>query len=198
MRTSVRSLRPWRIVSCPAANGIRCVKPSKAVTSPSRTTSSTAWARFKILAIRHSRAGAGGPCYGRDGAMASAQSARGRLGRHDLISDDDIWPPAVARPAEFFLTRCAGRNDLLQRRRYPAGPRVPHDQHAFRVEAGPIDPGCQRKIAEVEDRRPVLGGDADETGDPGIAADDAQGPAVGLRLPDCRHAAGNLRLRPVP
>ena len=38
MRTSVRSRLPWRISSCPAACGIRCVKPSRATVSPSRTS----------------------------------------------------------------------------------------------------------------------------------------------------------------
>ena len=38
MRTSVRSRRRWRISSCAGANGIRCVKPSSATVSPSRTT----------------------------------------------------------------------------------------------------------------------------------------------------------------
>src|SRR5581483_7278713 len=42
MRTSVRSRRPCRTISWPAACGIRCVKPSSATTSPSRTSSRTA------------------------------------------------------------------------------------------------------------------------------------------------------------
>ena len=42
MRTSVRSRRPWRISSCPAACGIRCVKPSSATVSPSWTSAETA------------------------------------------------------------------------------------------------------------------------------------------------------------
>src|SRR5436190_17675539 len=37
MRISVRFLRPCRMISCPAANGIRCVKPSSASDWPSRT-----------------------------------------------------------------------------------------------------------------------------------------------------------------
>ncbi len=42
IRTSVRSRRPRRISSCPAAWGIRWVNPSSATTSPSRTSSSIA------------------------------------------------------------------------------------------------------------------------------------------------------------
>src|ERR1044071_9345557 len=38
----VRSRRFCRITSCPAACGIRCVKPSSATTSPSRTSCSIA------------------------------------------------------------------------------------------------------------------------------------------------------------
>src|SRR5512133_904734 len=37
MRTNVRLRRPCRIISCPAAKGIRCVKPSSATVAPSRT-----------------------------------------------------------------------------------------------------------------------------------------------------------------
>src|SRR3954451_2057204 len=40
--TTVRSRRPWRMISCPAANGIRCVKPSSATVSPSCTCSAIA------------------------------------------------------------------------------------------------------------------------------------------------------------
>src|SRR3954466_15344815 len=42
MRQSVRSRRPWRMISCPAAKQIRWVKPSIATVSPSRTSSATA------------------------------------------------------------------------------------------------------------------------------------------------------------
>src|SRR3954452_20272401 len=45
MRTTVRSRRPWRRISWPAANGIRCVKPSSATVSPSCTCSAIASAR---------------------------------------------------------------------------------------------------------------------------------------------------------
>src|SRR6478609_6756317 len=41
-RTSVSSRRRWRMISWPAATGIRCVKPSSATVSPSRTSSATA------------------------------------------------------------------------------------------------------------------------------------------------------------
>src|SRR5215212_3948792 len=42
MRISSRSRRPWRMTSCPAANGIRWVKPSRATESPSRRSSEIA------------------------------------------------------------------------------------------------------------------------------------------------------------
>src|SRR3954454_23275052 len=42
MRTSVRSRRPWRMISWPAANGMRCVNPSRATVIPSRTCSAIA------------------------------------------------------------------------------------------------------------------------------------------------------------
>src|SRR4051794_6696591 len=41
-RARVRSRRPWRMISWPAANPMRCVKPSMATVSPSRTRSATA------------------------------------------------------------------------------------------------------------------------------------------------------------
>src|SRR5271163_210070 len=42
MRISVRLRRRWRISSCPAAKGIRCVNPSSATESPSCTNSAAA------------------------------------------------------------------------------------------------------------------------------------------------------------
>src|SRR5215210_8309559 len=45
IRTSVRSRRACRMISWPAANGIRCVKPSRATLSPSCTSSATASSR---------------------------------------------------------------------------------------------------------------------------------------------------------
>ena len=51
MRISVRSRKPWRIASCAAAVGIRCVKPSKAAVSPSFRFSATAWESGMNFAI---------------------------------------------------------------------------------------------------------------------------------------------------
>src|SRR4051795_12927408 len=50
IRTSVRSRLRWRMSSCPAATGIRWVKPSRATVSPSLTRSRTASAREVISA----------------------------------------------------------------------------------------------------------------------------------------------------
>src|SRR5882672_10817541 len=41
-RQRVRSRRRWRMISCPAAKQMRCVNPSIATVSPSRTNASTA------------------------------------------------------------------------------------------------------------------------------------------------------------
>src|SRR3954447_18353123 len=49
-RTTVSSRRRWRMISCPAATGIRWVKPSSATVSPSWTRSLTASAREVISA----------------------------------------------------------------------------------------------------------------------------------------------------
>src|SRR5690349_10402967 len=51
IRTSVRSRLRWRMISCPAATGIRWVKPSSATVSPSSTRSRTASARDVISAV---------------------------------------------------------------------------------------------------------------------------------------------------
>src|SRR3954449_11473644 len=62
IRTSVRSRRRWRMSSCPAAMGMRCVKPSSATVSPSWTSSETAVPRetmggewCAIVLIPHTR-----------------------------------------------------------------------------------------------------------------------------------------------
>src|SRR5689334_14862272 len=51
MRISVRSRLPWRMISCPAAKGIRCVKPSSATVMPSCTVVATASARERKAVI---------------------------------------------------------------------------------------------------------------------------------------------------
>src|SRR3954465_4241904 len=51
IRTSVRSRFFWRMSSCPAATGIRWVKPSRATVSPSLTSAETASAREVISAV---------------------------------------------------------------------------------------------------------------------------------------------------
>src|SRR3972149_10635526 len=43
-RQRVRSFFPWRMISCPAANGIRCVKPARYAVSPS-------WTNFEIASF---------------------------------------------------------------------------------------------------------------------------------------------------
>src|SRR5262249_15197092 len=64
IRTSVRSRLRWRMISCPAATGIRWVKPSSATVSPSWTRSATASARDVISAgVRIVNDGAEGERY---------------------------------------------------------------------------------------------------------------------------------------
>src|SRR6185503_8294118 len=50
MRISASSRRRCRMISCPAACGIRCVKPSSATVSPSRTRAEIASASETISA----------------------------------------------------------------------------------------------------------------------------------------------------
>src|SRR3954451_14428804 len=59
MRTTVRSRRCWRMISWPAANGIRWVKPSSATVSPSWTYSAIASSRARRSATRRPRGGRG-------------------------------------------------------------------------------------------------------------------------------------------
>src|SRR5262245_23324971 len=57
MRTRCRSRRPWRMISWPAANGIRCVKPSSARHAPSWTYRSIASRSVAIsIGSTHDRA----------------------------------------------------------------------------------------------------------------------------------------------
>src|SRR5262245_34751282 len=56
-RAIVRSVRRWRMISCPAANGIRWVKPSMTTRSPSRTKRETASFMVMTLDIK------GTPCH---------------------------------------------------------------------------------------------------------------------------------------
>src|SRR5665213_349104 len=53
MRIRVSRLRPWRMISWPAACGIRWVKPSSATVSPSRTADWMASASDEIRAMRY-------------------------------------------------------------------------------------------------------------------------------------------------
>jgi len=52
MRISVRFLRRCRIISCPAANGMRCVKPSIANVEPSLTSAVIA-SRIVVISARN-------------------------------------------------------------------------------------------------------------------------------------------------
>src|SRR4051794_38488293 len=71
MRASVRPRRPCRMISWPAANGMRWVKPSSATVSPSRTSPATASANGTIFAT-------GGKLVA-VGALRTPRSARGHL-----------------------------------------------------------------------------------------------------------------------
>src|SRR5579871_1621737 len=55
MRMRVSRLRPWRMISWPAAKGMRWVKPSIAMMSPSRKCSSTASASESMAAMQFPR-----------------------------------------------------------------------------------------------------------------------------------------------
>src|ERR1700683_2608128 len=71
MRTSVRLCVFWRIISGPAANGIKCVKPSIATTSPSWTNRATACERLNNSAIGWSKYRSNGSEHGGDGHATS-------------------------------------------------------------------------------------------------------------------------------
>src|SRR5690349_11898954 len=71
MRTRVRSRRRCRMISWPAAKGIRWVKPSSATVSPSRTSPATASANGTIFGTRGKLVAVG--------ALRIPRSARGHL-----------------------------------------------------------------------------------------------------------------------
>src|SRR5215211_9079223 len=95
MRTSVSSRRSCRISSCPAACGIRWVKPSSATTSPSCTSSRTASASGTISAIS--------PCL-------EGEGMRTALHRHPAELRELIDRGRPAEPAEPALLDAAERH----------------------------------------------------------------------------------------
>src|SRR5262245_19091076 len=107
MRTSVRSQRPWRMISCPAACGMRWVNPSSATTSPSRTWAATASGRVALVAapsappvpgrdlgvdVAPRRLGVGIAPHGLEAHLAPvarlAHPAEGRARAHALVAVD--------------------------------------------------------------------------------------------------------------
>src|SRR5215475_8297132 len=105
MRTSVRSRRPWRMISWPAACGMRWVNPSRATTSPSWTWAATASASVVTVAkpsaprvpgrdggvdVDPHRAGVGVAPHGLESHLAAvarlAHAAEGRGGAHPLVA----------------------------------------------------------------------------------------------------------------
>src|SRR5690349_5257539 len=95
MRSSVRSLKPWRMASCPAACGMRWVNPSKATVSPLLRLRRTASARGRnsdmaasqtaVPALKHRSAGGGndnaGPTYNPGPMRRPSDAAPDGLGR---------------------------------------------------------------------------------------------------------------------
>src|SRR6516165_1888267 len=103
MRTSVRSRRPWRISSCPAACGIRWVNPSSATTSPSSTSSRTASESATSSAIGASLEREGMPRPALDGHPAQLRE----LVDHSLPAEPA--PTGVLDAAERHLGLVADR-----------------------------------------------------------------------------------------
>ena len=122
----------------------------------------------------------------------SAGLLRGNHG----IADDERRPACKTRPGEFLLLDYMRRQRCLQSLGWTLRPGIPHDQHAFGIDAGRGDPRRELEVAVVQQRRPLLRGEADETRHPAVAGNDAQRPAR-LPRPDRAHPLGHLGLRPM-
>src|SRR5438477_1475531 len=105
---SVRRLRLWRMISWPAANGMRWVKPSIAIVSPSRMASSTASARDRKRGIDGIPAGftIAGVIYGSRRAGSNAQNGRCHAAP-ESIHDRQADPPR--QPYRGYARGRAGR-----------------------------------------------------------------------------------------
>src|SRR5215831_19625942 len=105
MRTSVRPRRPWRMISCPAANGMRCVKPSSATVCPSFTNRATASASGMIFVVM----GISSMWNGVPAAIPDVRLFGDKLrpGTEEIAVMEDEKKPGVDRRA-FLKTAMAG------------------------------------------------------------------------------------------
>src|ERR1700737_3404070 len=111
---SVRWRRPWRMTSCPAANGMRCGKPSIATLSPSRILSSMASARLRNCDMSWSAG-----CrviYGRSLSGSNAAVAESRIGPRGSLMNLISTEPIFHIYAELADIRDFGHTPLGDRR----------------------------------------------------------------------------------
>src|ERR1041385_4491760 len=136
MRISVRFLRRWRMISWPAACGMRWVKPSTASVSPSRMVAAIASARDEIRAMQVF-----------PGAFASYLRLRpGRVKWHigsSWVSND------AGKSADLHGYRRARRDaDARPHALWRAALRRHHRRNGVRCEAQREDSGRWRRLAD--------------------------------------------------
>ena len=116
MRITLRLRRCWRMISWPAAKGIRCVKPSSATTSPSCTAS---WiASFngricaKVFSLCHGERVGVRPCLGAEIGLGSAEAKASVAGLKPAPRTDE--QEKVGAPYR-SIDPLGGRDRLLTR-----------------------------------------------------------------------------------
>src|SRR5688500_20016523 len=161
-RASVRSRRCWRMISCPAANEMRWVKPSIATVSPSRTRSATASrmeATFETLtagSIEQPMRGVPSALSWLAGDLAVVHPARCdglqrnpggvRSNRRDRLAEDPNRGVHVRRRGD---ERRAEPNDL--------DPALQHEEAPF--EAGPLHGFRELRGSELDADHQALAAD---------------------------------------
>ena len=125
IRISVNPLRPWRMISWPAACGMRWVKPSSATVSPSRTADWMASAREEIRAIRNDSGW---------GAVFTAANRQGQMAIASEVGASNGSRGHAGQRADFHHSR-------RTRGHHQSGPhalwRTAHDRHYRRHGSWP-------------------------------------------------------------
>src|SRR5204862_3672729 len=128
------------------------------------------------------------------GPMASAQSARGLLGRYDNVADSEI--PTGTGSSEYLQLPLLGVG-VDVRQQVAGGPLVlPQHQHPFGLDLAGADPWRMEDAGVAQQMRPVLVAQADEARDPVIARDNPERRSPGGAVPDAGHALCDLGSRP--
>src|SRR5437773_3377166 len=180
MRASVRSRFRWRMISWPAARPMRCVKPSIATVSPSRTSSATASrmeATFDAVnappkqACREPAGGGGTSARGPGRTPLPSPCGfrfverAGGLGfvRHALRLRGDLGDRLLEQPQ----SRCHLRLRHDKRGRHPDGRYARLEDEQTALEAGPLNGLRELRGREVDpDHEPLATDLTDKPAEP--------------------------------